>query len=186
MDITHLRAKTCTKCGEIKPISAFGPLKSGQFGLRAFCKACGVGMNSARRKLDPEKTKERRVKEHLASAETNCERARAYYLANKEKVLEQAKLRKLANRDKVYADKAKRRSIKLNALASWADLAIIRSIYKEAKLLREQTGITYHVDHIIPLQHPLVCGLHCEANLQILTAYENLVKSNTFVAGIQP
>lgn len=38
----------------------------------------------------------------------------------------------------------------------------------------------HHVDHEIPLSHPLVCGLHCLANLQYLTAEENLAKGNSF------
>lgn len=38
----------------------------------------------------------------------------------------------------------------------------------------------YHVDHEIPLSHPLDCGLHCLANLQYLTGADNLAKSNSW------
>lgn len=59
-------------------------------------------------------------------------------------------------------------------MVPWADMEKIAEIYAKAKEL----GM--HVDHIIPLKHELVCGLHCEANLQILPPDENIAKRNWF------
>lgn len=73
--------------------------------------------------------------------------------------------------------KTYRRLYKANqrqAMVPWADLEKISEIYSRAKEL----GM--HVDHIIPLKHELVCGLHNEFNLQLLTPEENLAKRNHF------
>lgn len=63
---------------------------------------------------------------------------------------------------------------KVKATPKWANINKIREIYKEANRL----GLV--VDHIIPLKHPLVCGLHVEGNLQLLTLSENCKKHNKF------
>jgi hypothetical protein len=44
--------------------------------------------------------------------------------------------------------------------------------------LAQRRGL--EVDHIIPLKHPLVCGLHVPENLQLLTKHENCVKASFF------
>ena len=58
------------------------------------------------------------------------------------------------------------------AVPKWADLDVIRKIYEIANELGK------HVDHIVPVKSALVCGLHCEDNLQFLTQKENSSKSN--------
>jgi hypothetical protein len=56
----------------------------------------------------------------------------------------------------------------------------INAVYAQAKELQAIDGIARHVDHEIPLKHPLVCGLHVPNNLQVLTAEENMRKHNAF------
>lgn len=88
---------------------------------------------------------------------------------------------KYNNKGKVNAMTAKRRAAKLQATPSWADLNYIESIYKICSDMNQRAGRTlFHVDHEIPLQGKIVCGLHVENNLQILLASENLYKNNTF------
>ena len=66
------------------------------------------------------------------------------------------------------------------ATPGWADKSKIKQIYKEKYKLIEKTRIDHHVDHIIPLRHPLVCGLHVENNLCIIPATDNINKTNNF------
>ena len=73
---------------------------------------------------------------------------------------------------------AKRRAAKKQAVPGWADHGKIASIYEHARQLTLETGEVHHVDHIVPLTSDLVCGLHCEHNLQVLTAFANLSKAN--------
>ena len=78
---------------------------------------------------------------------------------------------------------AKRRAAKLRSVPKWANLDEIQSFYKEARSRSLKSNVKYCVDHIIPLQHDLVCGLHIEYNLQVLTQSQNSQKSNNFVPG---
>lgn len=82
------------------------------------------------------------------------------------------------NKGLINNSNATRRANRLNAsiLLTSDQLNEIKEIYMKAQTLTKQTGISYHVDHIIPLQGKTVCGLHVPWNLQILTREENLKK----------
>lgn len=104
---------------------------------------------------------------------------RAVYMAS-DKMRQYRKNWQKINSDKAAAYANKRRAKKLRATPKWANHAKIEAIYSEAKRLTEINGVEYHVDHIIPLQHPLVCGLHVHQNLQVILGSENMKKSNKF------
>ena len=107
-------------------------------------------------------------------------RGREYRAANKGKMRALYKTYKQEHPHKVTEHGQKRRATKLQAMPTWADRVAIAEIFKEAKRLTKVTGIPHHVDHIIPLQHPLVCGLHVPANLRPIPASTNASKSNKF------
>ena len=81
------------------------------------------------------------------------------------------------------ASAAKRRAVKLLRTPSWLseyDIWLIEEIYVLAALRTKLTGVVWHVDHIVPLQGGFVSGLHIPINLQVITAKENMYKSNKF------
>ena len=78
------------------------------------------------------------------------------------------------------AEVRKRQADKLQATPPWASKGYMRLFYEGAKMESERTGREVEVDHIIPLRHKLVCGLHCEQNMQWLFSEDNKSKSNTF------
>lgn len=91
---------------------------------------------------------------------------------------ERVKLFRAANPHKVNALTAKRRANKLNATPSWSNSFFVNEAYALAKLREEKTGKKWHVDHIVPLQSKLVCGLHAHTNIQVILASENIEKNN--------
>lgn len=131
------------------------------------------------------------------NAEAIKARVRAYRARNKKKisayfkVLDKTPGRRLDNNfrlrawkkrnpEKVNAETAKRHAAKLRAIPSWASLKDIADIYALAKLRSKLTGIEWHVDHTVPLNSDIVCGLHCEANLQVIPAGPNISKGNAW------
>lgn len=58
--------------------------------------------------------------------------------------------------------------------------ARILELRNEARKKTVETGVKHSIDHIDPVVHPLVCGLHVEANFQIIPLRENIQKGNNF------
>lgn len=77
------------------------------------------------------------------------------------------------NPGKVAAQLAKRRAAKKKATPPWVEFAQIEQLYVEAANITKETGVEHEVDHIIAFECKTACGLHCLANLRIITAEEN-------------
>lgn len=60
----------------------------------------------------------------------------------------------------------------------WADRVAMQLVYEFSRIITRDSGTPHHVDHIVPIVSKIVCGLHCEANLQILSGVDNARKKN--------
>lgn len=187
--------KNCKRCHEEKPLDEFGNHARSKDSKSPYCKPCQQLFRQDWRDRNKEKEANSSRAWHIKNIqkvrklqrdfyhknpEKAAEKRKRMYEKHKEKRLEYARKTKLENRE-FYSQLQRLRDAKRSmAFPKWANLEKMNNIYREAKELQLKDGIPRHVDHIIPLQHPLVSGLHCEFNLQILTAQENMKKKNKF------
>lgn len=130
-----------------------------------------VAKNPEKRKLSYTTSRARNLDAYRA-------REAAYRDRRRHECNERIRLWKKKNPHKLTFYFHKRRAAILLAIPVWADLDAIHAMYVEAQRMQRDSGIQHHVDHVVPLIHPLVCGLHCEANLRVIEAEENVRKGN--------
>lgn len=99
-----------------------------------------------------------------------------HYMRNKDDV--SYKARKLAATVKYNL-------MKKRAVPLWFEDEAVEDLYEECRVLELICAaygepVKFEADHIVPIQSDKVCGLHCHANLQILTKEANCSKSNRF------
>lgn len=63
---------------------------------------------------------------------------------------------------------------KLMATPVWFEKDLVMTVYEKA------ANMGFEVDHIVPLNSDIVCGLHCWDNLQLLEREINVSKNNRY------
>jgi 5-methylcytosine-specific restriction endonuclease McrA len=115
--------------------------------------------------------------------EENRARLSKYYSDNHEKEKAARREHYQKNKSTYLFNYYKREDRLKEATPNWLTtemLSEIKEIYARRQEVSNVTGIEHHVDHVVPIQGIDVCGLHVPWNLQILTAEENLRKSNKY------
>ena len=180
-------------CGLSKPVTAFARRKGSRDGLRGECRQCGLLAHKRKRTANPgiylnagrrwkAKNPEQHAKINAEWVSKNRDKSRAYTRKNRLKNIERRReySRRHSRENPAYyaAAASKRRAVILNATPIWANSAAVQFWYDAAHAAVELFGVPVHVDHIVPMQSKIVCGLHCEQNMQLLPGAENSRKFN--------
>ena len=171
---TNLDSKVCTKCGEVKPLSAFYIDKRNKSGRRCDCALC----NNKKCKEYAEKNQDKIVANYYKKQAHKLAVCKAYKDSHKEERKEVARAWEKVNTAKRRAQGSAYYHRKRNAVPSWADSRAMEIVYAKARRLSVWLDKPFEVDHIVPVTSVHVCGLHCEANLAIISMSENQSKSN--------
>jgi len=179
--------KICRECKEEKELTEFYKQKNCKNGLNPKCKLCVRRIKKD--KYTPSKKREYyennkiKIKENMKeynkkNKEVLRDKKLEYYQENRELILDRNREWRRNNRDKVNAKEGRRNANKLNQTPNdqtTLEKSMIRALYWISKVLSNSCEEQFHVDHIHPLSRG---GIHEFNNLQVLSAEENLKKSN--------
>lgn len=180
-------AKVCGKCDKPKDESEFFKDARKLDGLHIYCKTCDYVRKQKYNRLSTEERLQKKVnakqKKKIEAKKYRTENRNACIAATKswyEKNKEYCKLRdkeyRVNNRDKIAAAASARRAkvkgASINLSKSYK--VEVDGLYLFAKLFGG------HVDHIVPLNNKIVCGLHVPWNMQVISPTENMSKQGKF------
>lgn len=172
----------CTACKSDQPTEAFISKVGKPTKTCKTCRTAGAAKFRAhyvknaegvRKRID--KWREDNPEQFKANRKVRHKRWKKKY---PEKVIAQHRRWRKKNAGKHAANESARQAQKLKATPGWADMEAIQRIYVLAQQLKRETGDSIHVDHIVPLQSGLVCGLHTADNLRIVHGGYNSRKKN--------
>ena len=132
----------------------------------AFCR-----YSKAWRERNPDKVKAQWAAYYAKHKERVKAQKQKHYRENRDTHLARGRNYRQQNPAYFAAKAAERRAQVYSATPKWVDKDALKRIYDSCP-----KGL--HVDHIVPLCSPVVCGLHVPWNLQYLPAKVNQKKNN--------
>jgi hypothetical protein len=156
--------RTCTRCGS--STNEFYRASKVSDGKSSWCKPCFRDYRREQFAADPEFKAQR----YGQIAE--------WAKLNPEKVV--AKTRRWQQRNPGKCERVRSRRHLSVRTPRWANRFFIQEAYDLARRRSKMLGEPWEVHHIVPLYHPLVCGLHVETNLSVIPARVNRSIGNAF------
>jgi len=187
--------KKCNKCLVFKAITEFNKDKTRKDGLAIWCRVCSNQYNSNWRQDAPLEKREKAKQDTKQWVVDNYDRhiqTTVNWRNNNKEFKKQINKKwwdnnkqhhityRQSNKGTINNRVSLRRTRKIKATPSWAELDKIKIIYQKSAELSNLWNIPLQVDHIIPLISDTVCGLHCWHNLQLLEQSLNSSKHNNY------
>lgn len=178
----------CSRCSLSGSPVNFPRFKTpkGEIRYRSYCKSCEKDRKDNWRKANKDKHNARSIIWVKNNKEKRLEIVSKYLSKNRESLNEKARLKKKTPLEKAKTNaytSLRRKRIRQNTPA-WVgrqERKIIFNKYLMCSNLTEVTGVPHHVDHIVPLNGKIVCGLNVPSNLRVISAEINLKKSRGFI-----
>ena len=184
--MSEIEFKSCCNCEKIKSREEFSAHRKTSDGLQPRCKICVRAYQQEWNRKNPEKVAAKSKNHRSRNLDKVISRERAYAENNRDAINARARKKGIEIRPLLREKKRIKNSEEpwvnreLDAhkrarggVAPWSSRNARLEFYKHAHMRTIETGIPHEVNHKVPLQSKYVSGLHCEANLEVITMSKN-------------